>query len=178
VKGDLRGISFSDIEAVLELGEGKECHLQKGFSLRSEGGFIFLKEKGRPKIEFEWEWNGKGILEIKELGLRFQGKKLKNDQSLPSKIDDDKQAFLDGGKLKFPLLVRGRQEGDKYQPLGAPGKKKLKEIMRAKRIPLSAREKKPVFLCEDDIIWVVGLPVSESYKVNKNTAVLFMIRKL
>lgn len=178
VKGDLRGISFSDIEAVLELGEGKECHLQKGFSLRSEGGFIFLREKARPKIEFEQEWNGKSILEIKELSLRFQGKKLKNDQSLPPKIDDDKQAFLDGERLKFPLLVRNRQEGDKYQPLGAPGKKKLKEIMRAKRIPLSVREKKPVFLCADDIIWVMGLPVSESYKVKKNTAVIFMIRKL
>jgi tRNA(Ile)-lysidine synthase len=178
VKGDLRGISFSDIEVVLELGEGKECHLQKGFSLRSEGGFIFFGEKARPKIEFEQEWNGQSILEIKELGLRFQGKRLKNGQSLPPKIDDDKQAFLDGERLKFPLLVRNRQEGDKYQPLGAPGKKKLKEIMRAKGIPLSVREKKPVFLCEHDIIWVVGLPVSESYKVKKNTAVIFMIRKL
>ncbi|NIM90978.1 MAG: tRNA lysidine(34) synthetase TilS [Candidatus Aminicenantes bacterium] len=178
VKGDLRGISYSDIEAVLELGKGKECHLQKDFSLRNEGGYIFLTEKARPKVEFEQEWNGKGILEIKELGLRFQGKNLENDQSLPPKVDDRKQAFLDGERLQFPLLVRNRREGDKYQPLRAPGKKRLKEIMRAKGIPLSVREKKPVFLCQDDIIWVMGLPVSESYKVKKNTAVIFTIKKL
>jgi tRNA(Ile)-lysidine synthase len=178
VKGDLRGISFSGIEAVLELGEGKECHLQRGFSLRSEGGFIFEKEEARPKVKYVHTWSGKSILEIKKLGLKFEGEKIKNDHSLPLEIDDERQAFLDGEKLKFPLLVRNRKQGDKYQPLGAPGKKKLKEIMRAKRIPLSEREKKPVFLCENDIIWVVGLPVAENFKVKKNTDVIFLIKKL
>jgi tRNA(Ile)-lysidine synthase len=178
VKGDLRGISFSDVEAVLELGEGKECHLQKDLILRREGGVVFLKEEARPKIEYEKVWNGRSILEIKELSLKFEGKKRKNSNSLPLEVDDEREAFLDGEKLKFPLLVRNRKQGDKYQPLGAPGKKKLKEIMRAKRIPLSDREKRPVFLGENDIVWVVGLPVSESYKVKKNTNVIFMIRKL
>jgi tRNA(Ile)-lysidine synthase len=178
VKGDLRGISFSDVEAVLELGEGKECDLQKGLSLRREGGFIFLKEEARPKIEYEHLWNGRSILEIKELSLKFEGKRIKNGNSLPLKIDDEREVFLDGEKLKFPLLVRNRKQGDKYQPLGAPGKKKLKEIMRAKRIPLSDREKKPVFLGGKDIVWVVGLPVADNFKVKKNTGVIFMIRKL
>jgi len=178
VKGDLRGISFSDVEAVLELGEGKECDLQKGLSLRREGGFIFLKEEARPKIEYEHLWNGRSILEIKELSLKFEGKRIKNGNSLPLKIDDEREVFLDGEKLKFPLLVRNRKQGDKYQPLGAPGQKKLKEIMRAKRISLSDREKKPVFLGAKNIIWVVGLPVSESYRVKKNTRVVFRIRRL
>jgi len=178
VKGDLRGISFSDIESVLELGEGKECHLQKGLSLRREGGFVFLKEEAGPKIEYEHVWKDESILEIKELGLKLEGKKIKNGHSLPQKIDDKNQAFLDWEKLKFPLLVRNRHEGDRYQPLGAPGQKKLKEIMRAKKIPLSERERKPVFLCQNDIIWVMGLPVSESFKVKKNTDVIFRIRRL
>ena len=178
LKGDLRGISFSDVEGALELGEGKECHLQKGLSLRREGGFVFLKEKARSKINYEHLWKGESILEIKELGLRLEGKKIKNGHSLPLKIDDENQAFLDGEKLKFPLLVRNRHEGDRYQPLGAPGRKKLKEIMRAKGIPLSERERKPVFLCRNDIIWVMGLPVAESFKVKKNTDVIFRIRRL
>jgi tRNA(Ile)-lysidine synthase len=178
VKGDLRGISFSDVEAVLELGEGKECDLQKGLSLRREGGFVFLREEARPKIEYEHLWNGRSILEIKELSLKFEGKKIKNGNSLPPKIDDEREAFLDGEKLKFPLLVRNRKQGDKYRPLGAPGQKKLKEVMRAKGIPLAEREKRPVFLGAKNIIWVVGLPVSESYRVKKNTRVVFRIRRL
>jgi len=177
-KGNLRGISFTDVESVLELGEGKECHLQKGLSLRREGGVVFLKEEARPKIEYKHSWMGESILEIEELGLKFKGKKIKNGHSLPLRIDDGRQAFLDWEKLKFPLLVRNRKQGDKYRPLGAPGQKKLKEIMRAKGIPLAEREKKPVFLCGNDIVWVLGLPVSESYKVKKNTGVVFRIRRL
>jgi tRNA(Ile)-lysidine synthase len=80
--------------------------------------------------------------------------------------------------LKFPLLVRNRSEGDRYQPLGAPGQKKLKEIMRAKGIPLSERERRPVFLSEDKIIWILGLPVSEKFKVEEGTSDIFAIKKL
>jgi tRNA(Ile)-lysidine synthase len=53
--------------------------------------------------------------------------------------------------------------------LGAPGHKKLKEIMRAKSIPLIEREKKPVFLSENEIVWVLGLPVAERFKVSDRT---------
>ncbi|NOR21811.1 MAG: tRNA lysidine(34) synthetase TilS, partial [Candidatus Aminicenantes bacterium] len=86
--------------------------------------------------------------------------------------------FLDLGKLKLPLLVRNRSEGDRYQPLGAPGQKKLKEIMRAKGIPLSERERLPVFLSGDKIIWILGLPVSKKFKVEKGTSDIFAIKKL
>jgi tRNA(Ile)-lysidine synthase len=178
LKGNLRGISFADVEAVLKLKEGKECHLKKGLVLRREGGFIFLKEESQPRIEYEQAWEEKDHLEIKELGLEFEGKKIEKSHSFPLKFDDENLAFLDWRKLQFPLLVRNRQEGDKYQPLGAPGKKKLKEIMRAKGIPLSEREKRPVFLSQNDIVWVQGLPVSERYKVKKNTDVIFMIERL
>jgi len=177
-KGNLRGISFSDVEAVLELGEGKECHLQKDLILRREESFVFLKQKAKPKIEYEQVWKGESILEIEELGLKFKGKKIQHHHSLPHKINDERQAFLDWERLKFPLRVRNRKQGDKYRPLGAPGQKKLKEIMRAKGIPLSERGKRPVFLCGNDIVWVMGLPVSESYKVKKNTDIIFTIKKL
>jgi len=178
VKGNLRAISFSDVESALELKEGKECHLQKDLVLRRERGCVFLKEKSRPRIKFEHFWKADGHLDLKELGLRFEGKKIKNSHSLSPRFNDETRAFLDWEKLKFPLLVRNRLEGDKYQPLGAPGQKKLKEIMRAKGIPLSERERKPVFLSENDIVWVLGLPVSERFKVERKTDVIFMIRRL
>lgn len=176
LKGDLRGISFSDVESILKLDEGKECHLKKNLVLRREGNYVFLKKKSQPKIEYEQVWEEKNRLEIEELGLKFEGKKMKKGRFFPPKFDDENLAFLDWGKLQFPLLVRNRKEGDKYQPLGAPGKKKLKEIMRAKGIPLSEREKRPVFLSQDDIVWVQGLPVSEKFKVKKDTDIIFMIK--
>ena len=81
-------------------------------------------------------------------------------------------------KLRFPLLIRNRRRGDRYQPLGAPGQKKLKEIMRAKGIPLSEREKRPVFLCGEEIVWVLGLPVSEKHKISEKTGKIFTVKIL
>ncbi|TET70795.1 MAG: tRNA lysidine(34) synthetase TilS, partial [Candidatus Aminicenantes bacterium] len=132
LRGNLREISFEDVESVLGLREGKEFPLRKDHILRREQGQIFLKSKVTPKIKYEYRWEGKGPLEIKELKLKFEGKKIKRGKSLSLDFDDQTSAFLDLGKLKFPLLVRNRSEGDRYQPLGAPGQKKLKEIMRAK----------------------------------------------
>ena len=45
--------------------------------------------------------------------------------------------------LEFPLIVRSRLPGDKYRPLGAPGSKKLKEILRAKKVPRAERDTLP-----------------------------------
>jgi tRNA(Ile)-lysidine synthase len=178
LRGNLRGISFEDVESVLSLKEGKEFPLRKGHILRREQGQIFLKSKVTPKIRYEYRWEGKGPLEIKELKLKFEGKKMKRGKSIPFDFDDQTSAFLDLGKLEFPLLVRNRSEGDRYQPLGAPGQKKLKEIMRAKGIPLSERERRPVFLSRGEIVWILGLPVSEKFKVEKGTSDIFALKKL
>lgn len=178
LRGNLREISFGDVESVLGLREGKEFPLRKDHVLRREKDQIFLKGRIPPKIRYEYRWEGKGSLDIKELKLKFEGKKIKRGKSFSLDFDDQTSAFLDLGKLKFPLLVRNRSEGDRYQPLGAPGQKKLKEIMRAKGIPLSERERRPVFLSEDKIIWILGLPVSEKFKVEKGTSDIFAIKKL
>ena len=178
LKGNLRAVSFDDVESVLGLKEGKEFPLRKDHVLRREKDQIFLKGKIPPKIRYEYKWEGKVPLEIKELKLKFEGKKIRRGKSLPDDFDDKTSAFLDLSKLKFPLVVRNRREGDRYRPLGAPGQKKLKEIMRAKGIPLSERERRPVFFSGDNIVWVLGLPVSEKFKVEKGTTGIFVLKKL
>jgi tRNA(Ile)-lysidine synthase len=178
LRGNLRAISFEDVESVLSLKQGKEFPLRKDHVLRREQDQVFLKGKIPPKIRYEYRWEGQAPLEIKELKLTFEGKKIKKGKPLRLDFDDQTSAFLDLGKLKFPLLVRNRREGDRYQPLGAPGQKKLKEIMRAKDIALPERERRPVFLSGDKIVWILGLPVSERFKVEKGTSDIFALKKL
>ena len=178
LRGNLREISFGDVESILGLSEGKEYTLKKDLILRRERGQIFLKKKNSPKIRYDYIWNGEETLEIKELKLKFQGKKIRKRDSLCLKFDNHSIAFLDFGKLKFPLLVRNRREGDRYKPLGAPGRKKLKEIMRAKGIPLSERERPPVFISGEEIAWILGLPVSDKFKIKRETCHIFEIKKI
>lgn len=174
LKGDLRDISFQDVESILDLGQGKEIHLRKNLVLRREQDKIFLKSKAPANVPYEYPWLGDRFLEIKEIRIRIEGKKRKMDR-FPLDFNDQARAFLDYEKLKFPLNVRNRREGDRYRPLGSPGRKKLKEIMRAKRIPSAERETRPVFLIKDKIVWILGLPVAEKYKVDPETRDVFEI---
>lgn len=178
LKGDLREISFGDIESVSRLGKGKECHLKKNLILSREEDLVFLKRKTFPKMRYEYQWSGKNSLEIREINLKFEGKEMKKDKFRRLDFNDEDRAYIDMAKLRFPLLIRNRRRGDRYQPLGAPGQKKLKEIMRAKGIPLSEREKRPVFLCGEEIVWVLGLPVSEKHKISEKTGKIFTVKIL
>jgi tRNA(Ile)-lysidine synthase len=173
LKGDLREISFEDVDALLNLEEGKSLQLTKEFLLKREKGFIFCRPVFPEKAAYEYEWDGSSPLHIEELGLLIEAERMKRPHSFA--FDNNAKAYLDEKNIRFPMRVRSRQEGDRYRPLGAPGNKKLKEIMRAKEIPVEEREKKPVFLSEDKIVWVLGLPVAEKYKVGDKTSEVLVL---
>ena len=177
IKGDLRKFSFRDVEAVRCLAERKEAALPGKLVLRREQGLISIKERSAPSIGYEYEWDGKKNLVIPEVGLSFAGRKINKGKTALSLYNDDRRALLDAAKVRFPLLVRSRREGDRYRPLGSPGRKKLKEIMRAKGIPLGERDRRPVFLSRGKIVWVQGLPVAEDFKVSPVTKAIIVIAK-
>jgi len=178
IKGDLRRISFEDVEAVLRLGEGRELTLPKKLHLRREGGLIFVKSRSAFKAPYVYSWDGNRLLRVLEAGMRFSGEKVGSRKKRAFVFDDKAGCSCDAGKLRFPLVVRARQNGDRYQPLGAPGRKKLKEALRAKRIPLPERDRLPVFCSAGDIVWVPGLPVAEDFKITAKTKWIFCIKKI
>jgi tRNA(Ile)-lysidine synthase len=167
IKGNLREISFEDVESILNLEEGKSFQLTKKLLLKREQGQVFRRHELSERMAYEYEWNGSSPLVIGELNLVIKAEKTKRPHTFA--FDDHTKAYLDRKKIKFPLRIRNRREGDRYQPFGAPGHKKLKEVMRAKSIPLTEREKKPVFFSGDDIIWVSGLPVAEKFRIRDET---------
>jgi len=176
VKGDLRRFTFRDIEAVRLLAEQKEAALPGNLFLSRERGLISVKEKTKPAPRFELKWDGRKKLTIPALGLSFVGRIKKGKTKLPS-YDDGRRALVDAGKIDFPLLVRNCRDGDRYRPLGSPGRKKLMEAMRSKGIPAGERDRLPVFLTEGKIIWAPGLPVAEDFKITPATTRIYMIEK-
>jgi tRNA(Ile)-lysidine synthase len=177
VRGDLRRLSFRDVEAVRELAEGKEAVLPGGLVIRREKGLISVKKRSAPPVPYEYEWDGKKKLAVSEIGLAFTGRTFSRKRGGGKRYDDKRRAILDAEKIRFPLLVRRRREGDRYRPLGAPGRKKLKEVMRAKGIAAGERDRRPVFLSRGEIVWVLGLPIADAFKVRPQTKNIFIIEK-
>jgi len=173
IRGSLREISYKDIHSIMGLDRGKEFRLEQGLVLKNEGGLIGVKKESQ-RVEYEYSWTGKKALEIKEIEMTIKGTRIEKDLFCKD-FDDRAKAFIDNSKLRFPIIIRNRQPGDHYRPLGAPGSQKIKELMRNRRIPRELRERYPVFLSENEIIWVCGLPISEKYRVTDLTQDIFKI---
>ena len=63
------------------------------------------------------------------------------------------------------FLVRGRRPGDRFQPLGLSSPKKLKDFLIDRKIAVEVRDRLPLLIWNDEIVWVAGVEVSERFKV-------------
>ncbi|MBN2187474.1 MAG: tRNA lysidine(34) synthetase TilS [Dehalococcoidia bacterium] len=78
-------------------------------------------------------------------------------------------AELDLHKTGTELLVRQRQPGDRFQPLGMNMPKKLQDFMVDAKIHLSWRKHIPIVCSPQQIIWVVGWRIDDRVKVTVTT---------
>jgi tRNA(Ile)-lysidine synthase len=85
-------------------------------------------------------------------------------------------ACIDKQKLVFPLVARTWRQGDKFQPLGMKGMKKISDFLIDKKIPLNLKDKIWV-LCNGngEIVWVIGHRIDDRYKVTTNTTEVYRV---
>lgn len=82
---------------------------------------------------------------------------------------DKRFDIFDGSKLSFPLIIRNRKPGDRFQPLGQRNALKLKGFLINKRIPVEERDHLPLVLSENAIAWVGGVAMAEPLKIGPRT---------
>ena len=78
-------------------------------------------------------------------------------------------ALLDLEKAGNSLIIRSRQPGDRFQPLGVGMEKKLQDFMVNAKIPRSWRDRVPLVCSPQGILWVVGYRISEKVKITEST---------
>jgi len=79
------------------------------------------------------------------------------------------EAWLDIDTLTFPLVVRRWREGDRFQPQGMKGSKKISDFMVSQR--LSSLDKDFTFVLESagEIAWLIGHRISEKFRITNLT---------
>lgn len=78
-------------------------------------------------------------------------------------------AVFDWDTIQLPLIIRNRQPGDRFQPYGMNGTKKLKDFFIDAKLPLYEREHLPLLVSGDEILWVIGYTTNERTKVHDST---------
>ena len=80
---------------------------------------------------------------------------------------------VDYSKLKFPLLLRKWRKGDKIQPLGMKGSKKISDFLIERKVPLFEKKNIYVLISNEDIIWVIGYVISEKVKIREKSKMYY-----
>jgi len=89
---------------------------------------------------------------------------------------NDYIVYFDYDKVLEPIVFRYRKVGDKFNPLGMKGNKKLKDLFIDLKVHKDKRNEIPLICFGSDIAWVVGYRISEKFKVTKNTVNILQIR--
>lgn len=69
-----------------------------------------------------------------------------------------------------PLMVRSRQPGDRIQPYGMKGTKKIQDVLVDAKVPEHLRDAVPLLVCGDELVWVPGYRIANRFAVPSTTA--------
>ncbi|WP_421763025.1 tRNA lysidine(34) synthetase TilS [Ekhidna sp.] len=76
-------------------------------------------------------------------------------------------AHFDADKLRYPFVIRSWENGDRFQPLGMKGEKKVSDYLIDEKIPLASKKKVLVIECNGKIAWVVGMRIADNFKLTE-----------
>ena len=84
-------------------------------------------------------------------------------------------AFIDKSLLKYPLVVRKREKGDYFYPIGMQGKKKLSKYFKDEKLSLLEKENTWLLCNGQEIVWVIGKRLDNRYKTHAETTEILKI---
>ena len=88
------------------------------------------------------------------------------DGNIDLALNDPFQAWLAYEKVADNLLIRGRQSGDRFAPLGMDGHSlKLSDFFINEKLPKRARDGWPLICIGDEIAWIPGFRPSHNFRV-------------
>jgi tRNA(Ile)-lysidine synthase len=92
---------------------------------------------------------------------------------------DPWRAFLDAQVVGSPLWLRRRQPGDWFQPLGMGGHAvKLADFLTNRKVPQLVRDRLPLLVGPQGIVWVCGHRLDERARVRDQTESVLAVHLL
>jgi tRNA(Ile)-lysidine synthase len=176
--GSLKGYDSKNIEGVLELignKTGSAIELPRNIKAYiSYNQLILMKniEKVNKKCYYNLIYDSCINLPEYDKSILVQKKEV-NEVLLNNR--DGYTVYIDNTKIKNHLVLRNREQGDVFSPIGMTGSKKLKDYFIDEKIPKDKRDEMLLIADGAEIIWVIGKRISEKYKITPNTKNILMI---
>lgn len=177
--GNLHGFSEHHVSFILNLflsGEtGKMAHLPNDiYAEISYGDLILRKGQVTEYGQFLYELN-MGVNQFSDIGYRICLTVLPKEK-MGSINRGANVRFFDYAKVSNTLYIRRRNPGDSFLPFGMQGSKKIKDYFIDEKVPRDMRDKIPLIIDGENILWVVGYRTSDLYKIGEDTRDVLMIK--
>lgn len=140
------------------------CDSGAGWHWASRGESVALLRDPGPTPAFTYTFAVPGHCYIPEIGRRLSVERSGVCDWM--RVGDERRAGLAAVIPPGAVVeVRNRRPGDRLHPLGAPGERKLKDVLVDRRIPRAERDRLPLLCFEGRIAWVPGVTIDERFRL-------------
>lgn len=176
VAGDPRGLGDAHVHALLSLLEGdggtRALHLPRGIVATIEYGSLHI-ERGQHEETAISTLEGEHLIRLPTaVGQRVDTTVANYRVSMVALAPAQSSGSFDGegtayaanlaiDALGSEAVIRTRRPGDRFQPSGMTGSKKLQDFFTDAKTPRQQRDNIPLLVCERGIAWVAGHRVAE-----------------
>lgn len=179
VLGGEEDLGFAHVEAILRLAEdpasGKEIHVPGPVVVRKQYDRLDFRPLASPEPPPELGTvfvAAPGRTPLPALGLALSAELC---DLTPERLaalrqnTNPHEEWLDYERIRPPLLVRGRRDGDRFHPLGAPGAKTISDFFSDEKIDPQVRARTGILCDQDGPLWVMPLRIDERVKLRATT---------
>jgi tRNA(Ile)-lysidine synthase len=180
VRGDLRGLGHSHVVAARRLAGGAadrgELHLPRLRLLVSRASIDFLAGGRRPPAGPWLVPLSLGRTTVATAGLSVEISLVARDEVPTGSAGSRWEEVADADAVRFPLVARGRRDGDRFAPLGMGRDVRLKSFLINARIPVVERDHLALVCDQEKIVWVAGVRLSDRVKLRDSTQRVLVMR--
>jgi tRNA(Ile)-lysidine synthase len=184
-KGDLRGVGFEHLAAVLQLAASVEGHgrLQiPGLDIFRSFGWMRIAPPGIDNLEnrnYRLPLPVPGAVRLPGQRVVVQTELFENTNVTepPEDVYNGCVGCLDWSWLSGPLEVRNWRPGDQYQPVGHSGAEKIKVLFHQSRVPLWERRHWPVVTMGEVILWARRFGPAAGFAASTGSSPVLVIRE-
>lgn len=140
-------------------------------SVRQAGKVIFYISRQQPKQSVKvfpgkWYQSPGGIIKLQLLPVEAGEVQFSKEKT---------EEFISGDQLTFPLVWRPWQAGDRFVPLGSRYSVLVSDYLTDRKIGKPDRDEITVLVNKDEIVAIVGVQISEKYRVQKESKILYRL---
>lgn len=188
----LRDVSYQHVEDAVRVAQhsetGAQATLPAGLVLRVDYDALIIMPIGGLPPPPDWpllvpgsvlHLGGIGEYPLPESVWRFTLQEYTGPRSGPTwerLLADPWAAPLAADALNAPLMLRTRRPGDRFRPSGAGGTQKVSTFMINEKIPALWRDRLPLLVAGEEIVWVCGWRVDERFVVREETHRVWLAR--